>query len=77
MCVGSLFGGGKQSAPAAPPPPPVTAPPPPPTATESSKGPGDRDKLNRLRYGMASTIKTPMGPKLKSMTATGKETLGA
>lgn len=75
MCGGALFGGGKQSAPPPPPPPPVAAPPPVPTASEPS-GTQRKDQVDRLRYGLASTIKTtPKGP-LADTVQTGKQKLG-
>ena len=56
MCTPGLFGGKPKVA--APAPAPVMAPPPAPVATESQKNPQDKDRLSRLRYGMAETIKT-------------------
>jgi len=73
--------------PIAPPPPPTPAPPPTPTITPSNVSPqeqaeGRRRKLERLRYGLSSTIKTSArgitgsGADLQS-PATGKVKLGA
>lgn len=80
MCLGS-------SKPSAPPPAPAPAPLPPPTPTitpsevsAQTAGEARRRQVERLRYGMASTIKTRSGmfgsgAQLAGQ-ATGKTTLG-
>lgn len=74
---GCFGGGGK-----APSPQPPPAPAPVPTASQSQVVPTNRDALNRLRYGMASTIKTPLGmtgsgTNLSGVNNPGKTKLGA
>ncbi len=78
MCFGS------PKAPSAPPPPPTPPPTPVITPSESSQqnaGDARKKQLDRLRYGLASTIKTKptgvfgTGAQLTPQ-ATGKTTLG-
>lgn len=83
MCVSALFGG-KASTPPPPPPPPVAAPPPVPTASESTTQPNkNKDGLERMRAGIASTIKTSArgltgsGSDLVASNTAGKMKLGS
>lgn len=75
MC-GSIFGGGKQAVPA---PVPMPSPPPTPTYTDSSSSNDAerRSQLDKMRQGLASTIKSkPQGPTLTPVAESGKNKLG-
>ena len=73
------FGGGSKA------PTPTPPPPPAPVPTESQAGvlPNTKSQLDRLRFGLASTIKTGprgltgSGPNLTSAVSAGKNSLGA
>jgi hypothetical protein len=81
MCVSSWFGGGKS----APAPTPMPPPAPTPVATEGG-GASDaarRAALQKMRMGLASTIKTSprgltgSGANLVGANQSGKSKLGA
>jgi len=61
-------------------PAPVVAPAPTVLPTEfGSSGSSEADrrkKVNMLRMGLSSTIKTPLGPALTPANPTGRPTLG-
>jgi len=80
MCIGGLFS--KPKAPALPPPPPVPDPAPVPVPQEENvqlAGEARRQRLDRLRRGIASTIKSrgrQSGGSLTSSSLIGSSTLG-
>lgn len=80
MCIPGLFGSGKQQAMTPPTITPLPMPAPLPTVSQSQTAVQDYRTVarDRLRYGLASTIKTPLGTTASLIPINGqsKATLG-